>query len=192
MSTLTGVTLGYAFDQVVTVRVSATNSYGFGLVSPTSDSSGARIRVVPSQMSPPTLGTGSTDVTVIMNWVALTGTSAGNSAVIAYSLLWDNGVSASAEPTVELVDALVSTFTVTGVTGGTTYRFAVRARNIYGYGPTSTVTVVIPADAPGKTAIPTVALAVADPTYVQVSWTPPNSHSSTITAYDILFQAANG
>jgi hypothetical protein len=63
-----------------------------------------------------------------------------------------------------LIDALVTTFTVTGVTGGTTYRFAVRARNIYGYGPTSTVTVVVPADAPGKTDIPTVALSTVDPT----------------------------
>jgi hypothetical protein len=49
MSILTDpTTLGYTFDEVVWVRVSATNSYGYGLVSPTSSSSGARIRVVPS------------------------------------------------------------------------------------------------------------------------------------------------
>ena len=40
-------TLGYTFDQVVYVRVSAANSYGFGVVSPTSANTGARIRVVP-------------------------------------------------------------------------------------------------------------------------------------------------
>jgi len=113
-------------------------------------------------MSPPTLDPSSTDITVTMNWVALSGSNAGNSAVISYSLLWDNGDSAALAPAVELIDSLVTTFTVNGVTGGTTYRFAVRARNIYGYGPTSTVTVVVPADVPGKTAVPTVALYATD------------------------------
>jgi len=117
-------------------------------------------------MSPPTLDSSSTDVAVTLDWIALSGVNAGNSAVISYSLLWDAGVTTATSPTVELIDALVTTFTVTGVTGGTTYRFAVRARNIYGYGPTSTILVVVPADAPGKTATPTVALSTVDPTQV--------------------------
>ena len=195
MSTLTATSnpeLSYVFDQVVYVRVSATNSYGYGLVSPTNDNTGARIRSVPTQMSPPTLDISSTDVSVTMDWIALSGVSAGNSAVIAYSLLWDDGVSAATTVSVELIDALVTTFTVTGVTGGTTYRFAVRARNIYGYGATSTITVVVPADAPGKTDIPTVALSTSDPTQVQISWPVPNQHSSTVTSYSIEFMAANG
>jgi len=85
-------------------------------------------------MSPPTEDPSSTDVTVTMNWVALSGIAAGNSPVIAYSLYWDAGNSSMDAPTIELTDGLVTNFTVNGVTGGTTYRFAVRARNIYGYG----------------------------------------------------------
>lgn len=48
MSTFTGPLFGYVFDDVVYVRVSAKNHYGFGAISPACDATGARIRVVPS------------------------------------------------------------------------------------------------------------------------------------------------
>jgi hypothetical protein len=96
-------------------------------------------------------------VTLIINWVALSGADAGNSPVQGYSLLWDAGNSTKTdEEFAELENKLVTSFTVNGVTGGLTYRFKVRARNIYGYGPASDSTVVVPRDAPGKTATPTV------------------------------------
>ena len=60
-------------------------------------------------MSAPTEGSLSTDALLIVNWVALTGVNAGNSAVLAYSLYWDNGV-ITATADIELVDALVTTF----------------------------------------------------------------------------------
>jgi len=41
-------TFGYLFDDVVYVRVKATNSYGYGELSEPCDDNGARIRVVPS------------------------------------------------------------------------------------------------------------------------------------------------
>ena len=110
MSTLTAAPFSYVFDDVVTVRVSAANFYGFGALSPTTDSTGAKIRVVPSQMAAPTENSASTDVTVTMDWIALSGSNAGNSEVIAYSLYWDNRVS-TGEATIELTDALVTTFT---------------------------------------------------------------------------------
>lgn len=142
-------------------------------------------------MAAPTEDASSTDTDVTLNWIALSGSDAGNSDVIAYSLYWDNGVSSGAVD-IELVDADVTTFTVHGVTGGQPYRFRVRARNIYGYGPYSADTTVIPDDAPGKTSIPTVALDTVDATQVKISWDQPNDHSSTITAYEILFMKANG
>jgi len=191
MSTLTAAPFSYIFDDVVYVRVSAANYYGFGALSPESDSTGARIRVVPAQMSAATEDPSSTDVTVTMNWIALTGANAGNSDVIAYSLYWDNGNSL-VPADIELTDALVTSFTVNGVTGGQAYRFRVRARNIYGYGPYSAETIVIPDDAPGKTAIPIVALSATDATQVEVSWALPNEHSSPIQTYEVLFMQANG
>jgi len=169
MSTLRATPYLYAFDDLVQVRVSAANSYGFGTISPVSDSTGARIRQEPAKMAPPTEDPSCTDVTLTMNWTPLSGVDAGNSPVIAYSLLWDAG-DAGAVAFTELTDALVTSFTINGVTGGVTYRFKVRARNIYGYGLDSDATIVIPDDAPGKTDIPTVQLSASDATEVEISW----------------------
>ena len=191
MSVLLNTPFNYTFDQIVRVRVSAANKYGYGNLSAVSGDSGARIRVIPVQMAKPTMDPLSTDKTLIMNWIAISGANAGNSPVIAYSLLWDAG-NAGANTFTELTDALVTSFTVNGVQGGLTYRFKVRARNIYGYGPASDATSVVPQDAPGKTAIPTVLLNSTVPTEVQVSWDQPNNHSADITAYEILFMKANG
>lgn len=191
MPTLTSAPYSYVFDDVVYVKVSAQNAFGFGAVSPASASTGARIRSVPQAMVAPTEDPSSTDVTLTLNWVALTGAQAGNSDVIAYSLYWDNGVSGAAAD-IELTDALVTSFTVNGVTGGQPYKFRVRARNIYGYGEYSPVLTIVPHDVPGKTGIPTVALSGSDDTAVEVSWALPNEHSSPITKYEILFMQANG
>ena len=46
-------------------------------------------------MAPPTEDPSCTDVTLTMNWIAISGVDAGNSPVIAYSLLWDNGDAAA-------------------------------------------------------------------------------------------------
>lgn len=143
-------------------------------------------------MAAPTEDASCTDVTLTMNWVALTGIDAGSSSVIAYSLYWDAGVAGEPGTYVELTDALVTSFTVNAVEGGRTYRFKVRARNIYGYGEYSEVTVVIPDDKPGKTDIATVELNALTPTEVKVSWPLPDDHSSVITSYEILFMLANG
>lgn len=191
MTTLTSAPYNYIFDDVVYVKVSAQNAFGFGAVSPASASTGARIRSVPQAMAAPSEDPSSTDVTLTLNWVALTGAQAGNSDVIAYSLYWDNGVSA-ATADIELTDALVTSFTVNGVDGGKPYKFRVRARNIYGYGEYSPAATITPHDLPGKTGIPTVALSASDSTAVEVSWALPNEHSSPITKYEILFMQANG
>lgn len=198
MTVLTGAKYGYAYSystggDLVQVRVKAANFFGFGVLSPVSDASGAKIRAVPGVMAAPTEDASCTDVTLRMNWVALSGIDAGSSSVIAYSLLWDAGDANKAlAEFVELTDALVTSFTVNAVTGGLAYRFMVRARNIYGYGASSPITTVIPDDKPGKTSIATVALNAAEPTEVQVSWDLPHEHSSVITSYEILFMLANG
>jgi len=110
MPTLTTTPYNYVFDDVIRVRVSASNSFGSGLVSPTSGNTGARVRSVPAKMAPPTEDPSCTDVKLIINWIALSGVSAGNSAVLAYSLHWDAG-DATATTFAELTDALVTSFT---------------------------------------------------------------------------------
>jgi hypothetical protein len=198
MAVLTAAPYGYAYSyltggDLVQVRVKAANFFGYGVLSPVSESTGAKIRAVPTIMAAPTEDASCTDVTLTMNWVALSGLDAGSSTVLAYSLLWDAGDNTKALAAfVELTDALVTSFTVNAVTGGKAYRFMVRARNIYGYGASSPITTVIPDDKPGKTSIATVALNALAPTEVEISWPLPDDHSSTVNGYDILFMLANG
>ena len=143
-------------------------------------------------MLAPTESLLSTDTEIILSWIPLTGVEAGNSDIIAYTLFWDEGNSTKTEADVPLLDANVDQFTVLNVTGGVTYRFRVRARNIYGPGEYSEETIVIPDDAPGKTPIPYVALAETPTTSVKISWDMPHDHNSTITKYDIYFEKSNG
>lgn len=159
MADLTSATLGYAFGNVVYVRIAASNAYGPGSWSPISSSAGATVASVPTQMAIPTLDlAASTDAQVTLRWTALTGAAAGNSAVIAYSLLWDQGDATRAGPDTPLMDSLATSYLVTGVSGGDPYRFTVSARNVYGTGASSPVLTVVPTDAPGKTGTPNVVL----------------------------------
>lgn len=68
----------------------------------------------------------------------------GNSAILSYGLQWDAGVSGG--PWINLVgyssDSMLTSFTVNqGVTDGIVYNFRAQARNVYGWGPYSTITV---------------------------------------------------
>jgi hypothetical protein len=76
-----------------------------------------------------------------VKWTGLTGLSTGNSAILSYNLYWDNG---SGTTNVQLTDSLITSYTVIGLTGGQSYKFKVRARNIYGYGDWSTDVIIIP------------------------------------------------
>ena len=71
---------------------------------------------------------------------------------------------------------------VDGLTGGTTYRFIVRARNIYGYGPWSPEFQVLASDLPDQVAIPTVTIG-STATAVTVAWLAPGDHSAAIDQY---------
>lgn len=58
----------------------------------------------------------------------------------------------------ELVDSLVTEFTVSALDGGVNYKFKVRAQNIYGYGDFSAEFLVEASDYPGKPPIINVSL----------------------------------
>lgn len=96
-----------------------------------------------------------TEAQIDLSWSALTSPANGNSAVLAYNLYWDNG---SGTTEIALLDALSTSLSVAGLTGGTNYRFKVRARNIYGSGAFSTELVVLASDIPDQIGIPTVTI----------------------------------
>lgn len=60
MNDLTSAPWSYTVDTLIVVRISAYNTYGWGLTS-TPNTSGATARTVPSQMSAPTKGSDSSD-----------------------------------------------------------------------------------------------------------------------------------
>lgn len=90
---------------------------------------------------------------------------------------------------IELVDSLVTEFTVSGLTGGINYKFKVRAQNIYGYSDFSTEFLLEASDYPGKPPIVTVGLSGTD---VIISWQAPSSHFAVIDSYQVVFLTADG
>jgi hypothetical protein len=60
----------------------------------------------------------STDYNIEVNWVELTGDATGNSDILSYNLYWDDGTGTI---DIELCDAVLSSFTVTGLVGGVDY-----------------------------------------------------------------------
>jgi hypothetical protein len=59
------------------------------------------------------------DTTVTVSWSNLTAPSNGNSAITAYNLEWDSGT--SGVTFTDLTSSLVNNYTVSGLTGGTSY-----------------------------------------------------------------------
>jgi hypothetical protein len=152
MNILTSSPFNYSFNDLVLVRVSATNSYGNGSYGYNTGT--ATIRSVPQQMPNITIASYS-DTQITVSWPSITGIAAGNSNILSYNLFWNAGNSSSASTFV--TDSLVNNWTFSGLTGGNNYTFTVRARNIYGYGNLSSPVSVITIDVPSQIQIPTVA-----------------------------------
>lgn len=108
---------GYTVSAQVFAQVSARNSYGFG--TPSARNPGAaRVRYVPAAPSAPTVGSIATDTQVLIQWTALTfGTSTGLVPITAYSLYSDNGSGDGVYN--EIATGLMTSYLVTGLTGGT-------------------------------------------------------------------------
>ena len=106
----------------------------------------------------------------------------------SYNVYWDNG---GGTTSIALLDSLVTTLSVPGLTGGVTYRFKVRAKNRYGAGAFSTELAVLASDRPDAVAIPSVSIGAAA-TNVVITWTAPDEHSATIDSYEVLLRLADG
>lgn len=162
MDTLTASPFSLDFNDLVEVRVRARNSIDYGDWS-TTTTTGAYIRSIPDTMDAPTI-VSFPDSSINVTWTALTSPDNGNSDILAYELVWDAG--ADVVPTVELSNVLSYYYVVptADITSGSTYRFAIRARNIYGsatlYSSELSATAI---DIPSKVDMAVVALNTADP-----------------------------
>lgn len=101
-----------SFQDLVVARVFAANSIGMGVASP-SNTVGALVRRVPAKMIIPFKGAATTDSQIQVDWLALSTTlETGDSAILSYELLWDNG---SGTPTVSAQNTLALTATLLGL-----------------------------------------------------------------------------
>ena len=74
------------------------------------------------------------DSYITISWTPLSAPANGNSNIIAYNLQWNSG---SGSTYTDLTSTLSTTYTISVLTGGLTYLFQVRAKNIYDFGPFS-------------------------------------------------------
>lgn len=76
-------------------------------------------------MAVPVKGPTTSGSKIEVDWTALTLTSAiGGSPITSYNLYWDNGAGST---NYALIDSLVTSYTIMGLTSGSTYKFKVRA-----------------------------------------------------------------
>lgn len=123
-----------------------------------------------------------------MNWNALTtDEETGGATILSYSLEWDNG--SGLDNYTPLVgyssDFTGLTYQVSSnVSAGTTYRFRIRAKNVWSWSNYSSVVSALPSAAPDPMA--QLVSIVNDTTgAVKVSWTAPADNSAPITEYKI-------
>lgn len=130
------------YGTLIQARVKAHNSYGWASDYSDPNTSGVTVTAVPAQMSAPTIASYS-NTRIIVTWTAVTSAPAnGNSAILGYELFWNAGVS-GAEPTTSLADTTLTSYTLTTVTEAATYKFAIRARNVYGSAASLSSTVAV-------------------------------------------------
>jgi len=90
-----------------------------------------------------------------LTWSASTGSATGGSAILSYQLIWNAG-SGTPSASLTLTNSLVTTYTVTGLTAGTTYDFELRTRNIYGYSSYSSTLSIKARDVPDTMSPPVI------------------------------------
>lgn len=169
-ASITGLTIGTSYD----FTVSAVNANGEGVQS--APSNATTLLADPNAPTGVSAVAGNGQATV--SWTAPS--SNGGSAITSYDVYVYSGATLVA--TVTGVSG--SPATITGLTNGTSYAFAVSAVNAYGQGPQSVASApVTPSTIPGA---PTSVVATGGNAQAVVSWTAPASNGgSAITSYTI-------
>ena len=176
------VLTGLAPDAVYTVEVQATNGVGAG---PFATSNAVTPYTTPDAPTSPsgTAGNGQVSLT----WTPPA--SDGGSAVTGYEVSY--GTSAGSLTSSVATGSTGTSYTVTGLTNGTPYYFAVAAINAAGIGaPSSTSASVTPvATVPGA---PTGLSGTAGNGQVSLTWTAPSDGGSAITGYEVSYGTSPG
>jgi hypothetical protein len=171
--TVTGLTNGVVYN----FSVAAANIVGIGdYSSETSQVVPVPAATVPGTPNITSVTRGDTEVTV--NWSA---PSSNGSAITTYYI---QPYAAGSLFNIISTASTATSYTVPGLTNGTSYTFSVAAVNGVGTGSySSQSSSVTPAGLPGTPSTPTT---TAGDTQVTVNWSAPSSNGSAITGYSIV------
>ena len=181
--TVTGLTNGTAY----TFRVAAVNAGGAGSYSVVS----AAVTPFTTPDAPTVVAGVAGNTQVVVSWTAPANN--GGSAIIQYQVSYapQGTDSYGTWSTATATQSSGATFTVTGLTNGTSYKFKVAATNAAGDGSYSTSSSAVTAyTTPGA---PTAVTGTAGEGEVALSWSSPASNGgNSITDYIIQYSSSNG
>jgi hypothetical protein len=66
---------------------------------------------------------------------------------------------------------------------GGSYKFKLRAKNVYGWGPYSSEFTILASDVPSQMAVPVTSIVGTD---ARIAWAAPSSNGEAITGYEVL------
>ncbi|MGD0320646.1 MAG: fibronectin type III domain-containing protein [Acidimicrobiales bacterium] len=177
--TVTGLTNGTTYY----FTVKAVNAVGS---SAASNEASATPATVPG--APTGLGATRGNTTVALSWKAPS--SNGGSAITGYNVYEGTSPGAEAGTPVNTSPITGTSYTVRGLTNGTTYYFTVEAVNAVGSSASSNEASATPATVPGA---PTGLGAIRGNTTVALSWSAPSSNGgSAITGYNVYEGTRSG
>jgi hypothetical protein len=141
-------------------------------------------------MNTPTEGTLTNEAQIEIEWAALsTAAETGGSTILSYNLQWHDGEDDIDASWVSLAGDIseypgTSYIVTLHVERGATYRFRVRAKNLWGYGDYSSTVALVASAAPDQ--VDTAATSIDSSTGdLVISWVAPDDRGSPITAYQI-------
>lgn len=190
MVTLRLADFALALNDEVKARLRATNLIGTGPFS-TATVTGATISTEPLKPpTPPYEGSNTDDTQLHIVWNALTGDDTGGEPITVYQVWWDLGLG-SWVPYIIQSSSFTYTYTQTsGVAAGQSYQFKYRASNKHGTGVYSNIASIVASTVPDQLAAATTANSGAD---VIATWgLTPSDRGATVTAYRIVWKAADG
>jgi predicted phage tail protein len=186
MSVLTASPFSLVFDQLVQVHVAAINVVAQGSFS-AMNTVGALVKQKPDIMSSLTRGALTSTSLIQVTWTLPTTPANGNSAILSYHLIWDEGLGTT---NIDLVGYAVPytslSYTISsGISVGNAYKIEIRAKNIYGWGDWSSNTFTVTAsDVPAQMA--QVANAIESQVDIRFTIAAPVSNGATVDYYQVL------
>lgn len=132
----------------------------------------------------------SNEGSIVVDWSPSTGDATGGATIDSYNIQY-SAHNANSWTDLQGEDgsfdtSLTATFTVPGPQAGNEFDFQVRAHNVHGWGPFSSIFTIKAADKPEATTAPTTAVVNQD---VTITWAAPtDDNSDAVTGYHVYIK----